>query len=349
MKTSSVPRLCYLLSHYISHRRAGIAYRNCIESLGVELVEHPREADIVILHNEPWSYPGYFRALPELRDRYVIAYSVWETDQPPAHYRHNLALVDEVWTCSSYCREALAPFCRRVEVIPHVVNPPRVDPQAIARMKQRIGYQDSAFYFYSITNGHNPRKDLRAALAAFGDLFPEGAARFIVKSHAPLPRDLPRPSGLIEIAEPLSDADLDALHHIAHCFVSTHHAEGWGLGLSEAMACGNLAVATGYSGNMEFMDSNNSLPVDYKVTPISEEDLRRQPELLTAQMRWAQIDQDDLRRKLRQSHDSWSELRPLRHQAQIDLRGYLPERIALFIDRRLTDVLLHCFRQRQSA
>lgn len=349
MKNASAPRLCYLLSHYISHRRAGTAYRNCIESLGIELVDHPRQADIVILHNEPWSYAGYFRAFPELEDRYVIGYSVWETDLPPAHYRHNLSLLDEVWTCSSYCREILAPFCRRTEIIPHVVSPPKVDPQAIARMEKRIGYQDSAFYFYCITNGSNPRKDLRTALEAFGDLFPEGPARFIVKSNAPLPRDLPRPAGLIEIAEPLSDADLDALHHIAHCFVSAHHAEGWGLGLSEAMACGNLAVATGYSGNMEFMNGNNSLPVDYNVIPISGEDLRQQPELLTAQMRWAQIDRDDLRRKLRQSHDAWARLRPLRHQAQIDLRGYLPERITQFIDLRLTEIDLNCFHQRQSA
>ena len=349
MNISSAPRLCYLLSNYVSHRRAGSAYLDCIESLGIELVEHPRQADIVILHDEPWSYAGYFRAFPELHERYVIAYTVWETDRLPAHYRHNLGLVDEVWTCSSYCHDILAPFCRRTRLIPHVVSPPAVDPVAITRMKERIGYQDCAFYFYTITNGGNPRKDLRTALEAFGDLFPEGDARFIVKTNGRLPRDLPRPSGLIELPERLSDREIEALHHIAHCFVSTHHAEGWGLGLSEAMACGNLAVATGYSGNMEFMSAANSLPVDYKVTPIETEDLKRQSGLLTPDMQWAHIDKSDLRRKMREGHDTWASLRPLRQQARIDLRRYLPERIAQFIDLRLTEILLDCFQQRQSA
>lgn len=349
MKASSAPRVCYFLSNYVSHRRAGLDYRDCIKALGIELVDHPRQADIVILHNEPWSYAQYFRAYPELRDRYVIAYTVWETDRLPLHYQHNLALVDEAWTCSRYCQDVLSPFCRRTSLIPHVVKPPSVDPLAITRMKERIGFNDSSFYFYSIANARNPRKALRTALESFGELFSESNARFIVKSNGPLPQDLPRPPGLIEIPEQLCDQEIDALHHVSQAFVSTHHSEGWGLGLSEAMACGNLALATGYSGNMEFMNAQNSLPVDYRVGPIAEKDLLKQPGLLSSEMQWAHIDQNDLRLKMLECYEYWPALRHLRQQARRDLRRYRPERIALSLDLRLNEILLDCSHERQRA
>ena len=63
------PRVCYLLSHYISHRQAGLQNIACLRELGVMLVDTPAEADIVIIHNEPWSVAGYYRVWPELRDK----------------------------------------------------------------------------------------------------------------------------------------------------------------------------------------------------------------------------------------------------------------------------------------
>ena len=49
-------------------------------------------------------------------------------------------------------------------------------------------------------------------------------------------------------------------------YISMHRAEGLGLGLLEAMQMGKPAVATGYSGNLEFMNRRNSILIDYKLT-----------------------------------------------------------------------------------
>jgi glycosyltransferase involved in cell wall biosynthesis len=85
---------------------------------------------------------------------------------------------------------------------------------------------------------------------------------------------------------------------ISHAYVSAHHAEGWGLGLSEAMAFGKPVIATGYSGNMEFMDARNSFPIPYTLGPVSEEMTRRLP-WFTPDMIWANIDKEALIRAMK--------------------------------------------------
>ena len=42
------------------------------------------------------------------------------------------------------------------------------------------------------------------------------------------------------------------------------------MGLAECMAMGKPVIATGWSGNMEFMDTDNSRLVDYSLVPVLE-------------------------------------------------------------------------------
>ena len=52
------------------------------------------------------------------------------------------------------------------------------------------------------------------------------------------------------------------------CYVSLHRSEGFGLTIAEAMALGKPVIATGYSGNMDFMNKDNSFPVDYRLVGV---------------------------------------------------------------------------------
>ena len=51
-------------------------------------------------------------------------------------------------------------------------------------------------------------------------------------------------------------------------YVSLHRSEGFGLTLAEAMALGKPVIATGYSGNLDFMDADTSHLVDYQLVPV---------------------------------------------------------------------------------
>ena len=56
----------------------------------------------------------------------------------------------------------------------------------------------------------------------------------------------------------LSATQNNALVALSDCYVSLHRAEGFGLTIAEAMALGKPAIATAYSGNLEFMTERNS-------------------------------------------------------------------------------------------
>ena len=77
-----------------------------------------------------------------------------------------------------------------------------------------------------------------------------------------------------------SDDETIALMSACDAFVSLHRSEGLGLSIAEAMLLGKPVIATGYSGNMDFMNGANSLLVDYEMVrvgagvPAYHEDMR---------------------------------------------------------------------------
>jgi glycosyltransferase involved in cell wall biosynthesis len=65
----------------------------------------------------------------------------------------------------------------------------------------------------------------------------------------------------------LSNEEVSKLHQEHDCFVLPHRGEGYGLPHQEAMLHGRPVISTGWSGNMDFMNDENSYLVDYQLTP----------------------------------------------------------------------------------
>jgi len=79
-------------------------------------------------------------------------------------------------------------------------------------------------------------------------------------------KDHPR---VIFVGSMLSKKELLGLHRIGDCFVLPHRAEGFGMPHIEAMAMGKPVISTGFSGNMDFMNKENSYLLDYQMTPVT--------------------------------------------------------------------------------
>ncbi len=360
-------RIFYCLSAYISHRLAGLEYINCLKRLGhevycnypdtpqqpdmpeqtshrrgsldfcaePELMQAASAADLVILHEDPAWYSAFYENLPFLRQKRVIAYLPWENERLPEAFIEPLSLVSAIWTCSTFCRSAFQARFANVAVLPHVVRRPRPSKGDLAwatRFLHENGAQGSRVFF-SVIDGLNPRKNLPALLAAFGVLRRECDAdvRLVIKQYrAAMPINQP---GVLSISEMLTAGQMAALHAVSHAYVSPHRAEGWGLGLSTAMSFGKVAIATGYSGNLEFMSQSNSLLLPYRMEPVSAEMTEKIP-LFTKEMLWAEVDMAALANAMRQVAEN-RVAASVGQEAALITQRFGPEQIAMVMERLL--------------
>jgi glycosyltransferase involved in cell wall biosynthesis len=328
-------KIHYITTDYRSHRRAGLDYIGALKAQGAHLVDVLTEADVVIIHDEPATLPFYYQNWPLLRQRYVIAYAVCETTVMAPDRLRSLSNVNEVWTSATYCQTAIAAAQRPVTVIPHIVSPNEADDAAAERLRSRLGLSADCFIFYTIGQLEE-RKNIEAGIRAFAELA-AGDARFVVISTLPLSDEMRSVPGILNPMEYFSDEDIAALHRIGHCYVSPHCGEGWGFCMSDAMARGNLVIATGYSGNMDYMDADSALLARYSVETI------RLPEARTrlgfdpssVEPQWAYVDEGDLRNLMSRARWGYDELAPMREQAKRRVAEFSPARVGAMMMRRL--------------
>jgi glycosyltransferase involved in cell wall biosynthesis len=211
--------------------------------------------------------------ISDLQGKYNIGYWVWETPRWPAMWWPATQFVHEIWTPSRFSQSALkgnasVPVFR----IPHNIEI-RV-PDGIGR--QELGLPTRGFLFMgmldmvSLAERKNPLGALEAYQRAFGSQ-PNGVY-FILKVNRgtfrpdvmkAIERHADNNPSIILKEGYLDRPFLNALINSCDCFVSLHRAEGFGLPLAEAMYTGKPVIATGWSGNMDYMNARNSFPVRY--------------------------------------------------------------------------------------
>ncbi len=232
-----------------------------------------------------------------------IGFWAWELEQFPTEWHGAFDLVDEVWVPSAFCQRAVAEHAPvPVLCMPHsVAIPERLQPD-----RARFGLQADAVVFLAMADvmSSPERKNPFGAIEAFERAFAGGQERvaLVVKvsnggrdpqAMARLRALAARDARVHLIDDYLDRPTLNSLIDSADCFVSLHRAEGFGLVNAEAMARGKVVVATGWSGNMDFMSAENSLPVDYVLQPIAS-DIGP----YRAGQRWAEPDLDDAAKKM---------------------------------------------------
>jgi glycosyltransferase involved in cell wall biosynthesis len=322
----------YHLSEYVSHRTAGEANMAALAGAGVRLAASPVEADVLLLHDDPYHYPALLAR--HGKGRRTIAYCVWETDLLPESFAANLKLVDEIWTCSPFCEAALrrAGFAR-VAVVPHVVAPPEPSPEELAAVRGLLAPVRGRFLFYTVVDSVNPRKNLKTLLATFRWAFGDDPTTALVVKQYRKGWDLSSLPGVLAMDATLAPGEMTALHRLCHAYVSAHHCEGWGLPLTDAMSQGKPVAATAHSGNMHFMNAANSFPVPCRLAPVSREMADLYP-LFTTEMTWAEVDPRDLARAMRAARN----LRDggvLAANARREMARFTPERVG----RRMRELL----------
>ena len=213
---------------------------------------------------------------PALRRGRTVGMWAWEVEEF-AGYDEALELVDEVWTLSTFSRDAIARATDKpVHVVPLPVREPEPAPQLD---RAALGLPEGpyllfVFDYLSVFERKNPL----GLVAAFCRAFPEGGGPGLVvksvngdrfRSDRERLRSAVAGRPDITLVEDFLDRDqLDALMAGCAAYVSLHRAEGYGLTMAEAMARGRPVVATAYSGNLDFMDDTTALLVPHELAPV---------------------------------------------------------------------------------
>jgi len=273
--------------------------------------------------------------------RYSIGVWFWETNVFSSPERSATMFLDELWVASEYISQAVV---GEVDVPVHVVPVPAEPLAGPFRTRAELELPERFTFLFVFDFWSGERKNPTAVVDAFTRAFAPGEGPILVlksingrdwKPHQ-LDRLLALAGGREDILLRdgyVSAEERDSYVAACDCYVSLHRSEGLGLTMAEAMACGKPVVATGYSGNLEFMSEENSYLVPYRLVNVPDTWWAHAPGA-----RWAEPDVDAAARCLRTVWERQDEARAIGLRAQREIvERFKPERTREFVRDRLAD------------
>jgi glycosyltransferase involved in cell wall biosynthesis len=304
-------------------------------------VEAPYDTNLICLNADSLAQFAADVGIELFGNRYSIGVWFWETNVFRAEDRAAARFLDEIWVASDYVRRAIAP---EVDIPVHVVPVPVEPPQGPLLTRSELDLPDGFIFLFLFDFVSTERKNPLGVVEAFTGAFaPAEGPTLVLKSINGRERKPRHLKQLLAATEGRSDvvvrdkyvsaAERDSYVAACDCYVSLHRSEGFGLTLTEAMACGKPVIATGYSGNLEFMDDSNSYLVPYRVTGLPTDWWAYSPGA-----EWADPDKGATAASMREVYEHRNEASARGQVAQADLvRRFSFDRTASFMVDRLAD------------
>lgn len=305
------------------------AFMQADEAVALAPPTRPAEAGALLLHaNGPYApYALLQVGRRRLAGKQVVGYWAWELPRIPDDWRIGFASVHEIWVPSRFTLEAVGDAPVPVRVVPY---PAALAPRGVA---DRAGFDLapdqlavlSVFDMASAFARKNPLGAIQAFRQAFaGDrqavlLLKVSNAERAPQAYATLRAAIGAAANIRLLAEKWPHERVLSLIASCDVLLSLHRAEGFGLVPAEAMLAGRPVVATGWSGNLDFMNHGNSALVGHRPVaafdPQGTYDHRDQC--------WADPDIDQAADWLRRLADDAVLRRKLGEQARVDTQESL--------------------------
>jgi glycosyltransferase involved in cell wall biosynthesis len=229
-------------------------------------------------------------ALPKIEERqpgflrrgYNVLAPAWELPRFPAEWAKEFNRFHEIWAPTAYVQGVL----QRAVSVPIFRLRNACEPHAATNLdKSCFGIPEDSFAilnFFDLRSG-TARKNPWAVIEAFRRLRkarPASNAYLVLKINYPAfdPKVVAKLAGevaqlrdhAILIDKIMTTNEIRNLVRCCDCFISLHRSEGFGRGPAEAMFFGKPAIATGWSGNMEYMNDKVAFPIRYTLQPVKE-------------------------------------------------------------------------------
>lgn len=313
----------------------------------VEAVSQTSEDDINIWFLGPNRSINFFKGKN-------IVWAIFESDLLPRKYIEDLLKVDLVWTPSNWGKSILVANGLPPEKIN--VVPEGVDQYIFHPYTKNIN--NSGCYSFLAVGKYEQRKGYDQLLQAFKKAFGTASdVQLIIKAdffidderaNNELNSQIEK-TGLNNvkiIRGALDTKDLLILYSYADGFVLPSRAEGWGLSLVEALACGLPTATVNYSGQTEYLSkiTNFYLPIKHKIVSIDDSIFKKYwPSDSGDYGNWAEADIDDLALKMTdmvKNQAEWNE-RALKASAIIRAEFNWSRSVDIAIESLLSARMLH--------
>ena len=295
--------------------------------------EGARPDEVTLFHMNP-SDVAYYRTSwrPHVSPTTPsICVPFWELPVVPSEWRPVLAGMDAVLAPTRFIEEA----CAREIPASRVIHYPQavfVPPAAPARDTWAFRPGATVFLLSFDMGSDIDRKNPWAAIEAFRRAFPaQDDVQLVLKTkpwndvvtfrdQAQQLRDRIASDARIRILDrSLGYEDLMSLYASCDVMLALHRSEGLGLHLMEAMSLARPVVATGWSGNADFMTAANSIAIRHRLVPVRSRHEAYAREASRPGQVWAEPDLAHAVEELRALHASPERRRALGDQAARDM------------------------------
>ncbi|SHJ50202.1 glycosyltransferase family 4 protein [Paramaledivibacter caminithermalis] len=312
-----------------------------------------RDADestynVNIFHVNPDHFEGVYNWLGRSfwDKRYSIGYWYWELPDFPDEWTKAFEYVDEVWAASEFTLNSI----KVKSPVPVKLIPPCIKVDSISRIcRKDFNLPENRFLFLTMYDSWSfkDRKNPQGTIEAFKDAFSpkDTSVGLVIKINNSdskpdeinkLTESAKGYNNIYFIKKKLERSDVNALINMCDCFVSLHRSEGFGLVLAEAMYLGIPVIGTNWSGNKDFMNYDNSCPVDYELVKLGK-DIGP----YKAYQIWAEADRDQCAyymKELISNKDYYDKI--AQNGKKTIRRLYSPQRIGKMIRERLESLRL---------
>ena len=243
------------------------------------LTENIPDCDINIFHVNINVITLFFSSNKDLNldGKYNIVYWAWEFPEVDKEKIEALSTFNELWVPSDFCVNIFTKYSQNPVIkIPHAIEIQNYSTE-FNREEYHIPKNSKIYITIFDSLSSTARKNPQATIESFLDIHSDDCETYLIvktfnTEKSPniqqLIKNYEDSSNVIFISEHFSKQKLFSLIQQCDLLISLHGSEGFGLTIAEAMAYGKIVMGTGYSGNLDFMNVNNSFLIKYDLINI---------------------------------------------------------------------------------
>ena len=309
------------------------------------------DGGIYICHYVPTHHDGadmyeFYRA-QNPGHKFYIGSTMFETDRIPQDWVAACNKMDELWVPTQFNLETFSQSGvskEKIQVIPFGIQADKFNPFDTTSSTQDkpsltapldIPHK-KGFNFLSVFEW-TERKGCDILLRAYVEAFDaqddvclilraycrngESVADKITEYLSLMGYKLEETPDIVILEQPIPDGQMPQLYAAVDAFVLPSRGEGWGMPYMEAMAMELPTIGTRWSGNLEFMDDENSYLIDIEgLVEVDREQAQDNP--FCAGHKWAQPSLESTKRLMRTVFENPQEAKQKGKKARQDILNH---------------------------